>query len=133
MKNLLSLFLILTLVISCSTKESDSPVINSLMITSTNIQKADGAILEFSYEFSDDEGLNKFRVSVLDDFVDARLNSAPWNYEQDFQLSGISAVDTVQIGLPFPDLEPGRYELTTIVQDIDGRETAQSATFYIIE
>ena len=31
--------------------------------------------------------------------------------ERDFDLSGVSAVDTAQIGLPYPDLEAGRYEL----------------------
>ena len=133
MKNLLTLSLILSLSFSCTQKDSDLPVIKSLLLSSSNIQKSDGAILEFTYEFTDDEGLNKFRVSVLDIFEDARLQSAPWNYERDFDLSGVSAVDTVQIGLPYPDLEAGRYELTVTVQDIDGGETVQKRTFFINE
>ncbi|NDG52200.1 MAG: DUF4625 domain-containing protein [Flavobacteriia bacterium] len=95
--------------------------------------KADGAVLEFIYEFSDDNGLNQFRASVLDNFVDARFQSAPWNYEKDYNLSGTSVIDTLQIALPYPDLEPGRYELTITVQDIDGEETSQKNTFYVIE
>ena len=133
MKNLLTLSLILSLSFSCTQKDSDLPVIKSLLLSSSNIQKSDGAILEFTYEFTDDEGLNKFRVSVLDIFEDARLQSALWNYERDFDLSGVSAVDTVQIGLPYPDLEAGRYELTVTVQDIDGGETVQKRTFFINE
>ena len=48
-------------------------------------------------------------------------------------LSGLSVIDTLQIALPYPDLEPGRYELTITVQDIDGEETSQKNTFYVIE
>ena len=85
------------------------------------------------YEFSDDTGLNQFRVSILDNFVDARLVSAPWNYEMDYNLSGLSVIDTMQINLPYPDLEPGRYELTITLQDINSEETAQKKSFYIVE
>lgn len=131
MKNSFTLLIITFLMIACQT--NTPPVINSLTLSSSEIQKADGAILEFAYEFSDDNGLNQFRVSVLDNFENARLQSAPWNYEKDFSLSGVSALDTFQIELPFPDLEPGRYELTVTVQDIDGDETAQKKTFYINE
>ena len=52
---------------------------------------------------------------------------------RDYNLSGTSVIDTLQIGLPYPDLEPGRYELTITVQDIDGEETSQKNTFYVIE
>ena len=75
MKNLLTLSLILSLSFSCTQKDSDLPVIKSLLLSSSNIQKSDGAILEFTYEFTDDEGLNKFRVSVLDIFEDDCLFS----------------------------------------------------------
>jgi uncharacterized protein (DUF2141 family) len=61
------------------------------------------------------------------------LQSAPWNFEKDYSLSGTSANDTLQIALPYPDLEPGRYDLTVTLQDIDGEETVQTNTFYIIE
>jgi uncharacterized protein (DUF2141 family) len=132
MKNLLTLAFVMTLMFAC-TQKNDSPVINSITLTSSNIQKADGAFLEFIYEFSDDNGLNQFRASVLDNFIDARLQSAPWNYEKDYNLSGTSVLDTLQIALPYPDLEPGRYELTITVQDIDGEETSQKNTFYVIE
>ena len=122
----------LCVIYSCQ-KINDAPIINSLIISNNNIQKEKGAILEFMYEFSDDTGLNQFRVSILDNFVDARLASAPWNYEMDYDLSGLSLVDTMQINLPYPDLEPGRYELTVTLQDIDSEETAQKKSFYIIE
>ena len=132
MKNFFALSIVLILMASCQS-QNDAPTINSLTIVNTNIQKADGAVLEFIYEFSDDNGLNQFRASVLDNFIDARLQSAPWNYENDYNLSGTSVIDTLQIALPYPDLEPGRYELTITVQDIDGEETSQKNTFYVIE
>ena len=132
MKNFFALYIVLILIASCQS-QSDAPIINSLAIVNTNIQIEDGAVLEFVYEFSDDNGLNQFRASVLDNFVDARLQSAPWNYEKDYNLSGTSVIDTLQIALPYPDLEPGRYELTITVQDIDGEETSQKNTFYVIE
>ena len=132
MKNFFALSIVLILMASCQ-PQNDAPTINSLTIVNTNIQKVDSAVLEFIYEFSDDNGLNQFRASVLDNFVDARLQSAPWNYENDYNLSGTSVKDTLQIALPYPDLEPGRYELTITVQDIDGEETSQKNTFYVIE
>ena len=132
MKNFFALYIVLNLIASCQS-QNDAPTINSLAIVNTNIQIEDGAVLEFVYEFSDDNGLNQFRASVLDNFVDARLQSAPWNFEKDYNLSGTSVSDTIQIALPYPDLEPGRYELTITVQDIDGEETFQKNTFYIIE
>ena len=132
MKNFFALYIVLILITSCQS-QNDAPIINSLAIVNTNIQIEDGAVLEFVYEFSDDNGLNQFRASVLDNFVDARLQSAPWNFEKDYNLSGTSVSDTIQIALPYPDLEPGRYELTITVQDIDGLETFQKNTFYITE
>ena len=132
MKNFFDLYIVLILIASCQS-QNDAPTINSLAIVNTNIQIEDGAFLEFVYEFSDDNGLNQFRASVLDNFVDARLQSAPWNFEKDNNLSGTSVSDTIQIALPYPDLEPGRYELTITVQDIDGLETFQKNTFYITE
>tara|TARA_A200000113_G_scaffold89371_1_gene79854 strand:+ start:179 stop:577 length:399 start_codon:yes stop_codon:yes gene_type:complete len=132
MKNFFALSIVLILMASCQ-PQNDAPTINLLIIVNTNIQKADGAVLEFIYDFSDDNGLNQFRASVLDNFVDARLQSAPWNYEKDYNLTGTSVIDTLQIALPYPDLEPGRYELTITAQDIDGEETSQKKTFYVIE
>tara|TARA_B100000886_G_scaffold333773_1_gene288353 strand:+ start:7761 stop:8159 length:399 start_codon:yes stop_codon:yes gene_type:complete len=132
MKNFFALSIVLILIASCQS-QNDAPTINSLAILNTNILIEDGAVLEFVYEFSDDNGLNQFRASVLDNFVDARLQSAPWNFEKDYNLSGTSVSDTIQIALPYPDLEPGRYELTITVQDINGEETFQKNTFYIIE
>ena len=108
MKNFFALYIVLILIASCQS-QNDAPTINSLAIVNTNIQIEDGAVLEFVYEFSDDNGLNQFRASVLDNFVDARLQSAPWNFEKDYNLSGTSVSDTIQIALPYPDLEPGRY------------------------
>ena len=122
MRKILILSSILFVIYSCQ-KINDAPKINSLIISNTNIQKEEGAVFEFMYDFSDDTGLNQFRVSILDNFVDARLVSAPWNYEMDYDLSGLSVIDTMQINLPYPDLEPGRYELTITLQDINSEET----------
>ncbi len=137
MKNFFALFTVLILIASCQTQinapTNNAPTIKTLTIVNTNIQKADGAILEFIYEFTDDNGLNQFRVSVYDNFLDARLLSAPWNYDKDYNLSGTSMIDTLQIALPYPDIELGRYELTITVQDIDGEETSQKNTFYVID
>tara|TARA_B100000925_G_C21919359_1_gene435138 strand:+ start:362 stop:775 length:414 start_codon:yes stop_codon:yes gene_type:complete len=137
MKNFFALFTVLILIASCQTQinapTNNAPTIKTLTIVNTNIQKADGAILEFIYEFTDDNGLNQFRVSVYDNFLDARLLSAPWNYDKDHNLSGTSMIDTLQIALPYPDIELGRYELTITVQDIDGEETSQKNTFYVID
>ena len=132
MKNLFVLSIVLIIMTSCQ-PQNDAPTINSLTITNTNIQKEDSGVLEFIYEFYYDNCINKFRASVLDNFIDARLQSAPWNYEKDYNLSGTSAKDTLQIALPYPDLETGRYELTITVQDVDSEETSQKNTFYVIE
>ena len=132
MKNFIVLAIVLILAASCQ-PNNDVPTINSFTIVNTSIQKADGAFLEFIYDFSDDNGLNQFRVSILDNFIDARLKSAPWNFEMDYNLSGTSVIDTLQIALPFPDLETGRYDLTITLQDVDGEETSQKKIFYIIE
>ena len=132
MRNLLSIFMILAILGSCK-KESDPPEISVLNLSSTDILKEEGAFLEFAYSFSAEDGLNRFRVIVLDDFVDARLQSAPWNYERDYNLTGISVSDTLKIILPYPDIEPGRYKLTVIVQDTGEQETALSKSFNVIE
>ena len=132
MKNVFKIF-ILTLLFGACSPENEVPTINSFSLDSTTIQKEEGALLKFSYSFYDDSGLNQFRVSVIDDFEDARQSSAPWNYDKDYDLSGISVSDSLSIGLPYPDLEPGRYKLTIIVQDVDGEETAESKTFNIVQ
>ena len=87
MRNFFALSFMLIFMASCQPK-NDAPTINTLTIVNANIQKADGAVLEFIYEFSDDSGLNQFRASILDNFVDARLLSAPWNFDKDYNLSG---------------------------------------------
>ena len=132
MKNTFKIFILAILFAACC-QENDVPTINSFSLDSDTIQKEEGALLKFSYSFSDDSGLNQFRVSVIDDFEDARLFSAPWNYDKDYDLSGTSVSDSLSIGLPYPDLETGRYKLTIIVQDIDGEETAESKTFNIVQ
>ena len=69
-------FLATVLIIFSCQEQNEPPVINSINLTSSNIQKVEGAFLEFNYDFSDDSGLNQFRASVLDNFEDARLQSA---------------------------------------------------------
>lgn len=132
MKNVFKI-LIITLLFSACGSDNEAPSITSFALDSTTIQKEEGAQLKFTYSFSDDSGLNQFRVSVIDDFEDARLSSAPWNFDRDYDLSGTSHSDSLSVTLPYPDLEPGRYKLTLIVQDIDGEEAEESKTFYIVE
>ena len=50
MKNLFALSIVLILMASCQ-PQNDAPTINSLTITNTNIQKADGAVLSLSMNF----------------------------------------------------------------------------------
>ena len=131
MKAIIKIFVLGCILTACT----EPPTIANLTILNTNseILKEEGAQLQFTYSFSDDQGLNKYRVSIIDNFVDARISSAPWFYEQDVNLTGTSTSDTISITLPYPDIEPGRYRLTVTVQDIDQEETSQNKTFYIIE
>lgn len=133
MKAILKIFVLSCILSACSNNEP--PTISNLTILNPNseILKEEGAQLRFIYSFSDDQGLNKYRVSIIDNFVDARISSAPWFYEQDVNLSGTTSSDTISITLPYPDIEPGRYRLTVTVQDIDQEETSQNKTFHIIE
>ena len=131
MKNLFyaSLFLF---IVSC-TKESDAPVIGSLTIQSTTIKKAEDANLTFSYEISDDNGLNRLKIDIIDDFPDARVALAPFNYTETLTISGSSKSETINIPIPFPDTEVGNYELKLSVQDIDGNETSAKRNFEIVD
>ena len=129
-KTSLFIFTILSISIISCTPESDAPVIDSLTIPAS-IKIVSGASLDINYEFSDDSGLNQYDVSVLDDFDDARLQSAIWDYSRDFALSGTSATDVKVIPLPVNDIELGRYELTVTLQDIDGNETSVVRSFIL--
>jgi|SaaInl85LU_5_DNA_1037374.scaffolds.fasta_scaffold70630_2 hypothetical protein len=132
MKNAIKIFVIALLFGACGS-ENEAPTITSFTLESSTITKQEGATLNFSYTFSDDQGLDKFRVSVIDDFEDARLSSAPWQIDNDYDLSGTSSSDSLSIALPFQDVEPGRYRLTLTVLDIDGAEVSESKTFFIVE
>ena len=131
MKNLFYASLIL-FIVSC-TKESDAPVIGSLTIQSTTIQKAEDANLTFSYAISDDNGLNRLKIDVIDDFPDARVALAPFFYTETLTISGSSKSETINIPIPFPDTEVGNYELKLSVQDIDGNETSAKRNFEIVD
>ena len=129
-KTSLFIFTIFSISIISCTPESDAPVIDSLTIPAS-IKIVSGASLDINYEFSDDSGLNQYNVSVLDDFDDARLQSAIWDYSSNFALSGTSASDVKVIPLPVNDIELGRYELTVTLQDIDGNETSVVRSFIL--
>ena len=129
-KTSLFIFTIFSISIISCTPESDAPVIDSLSIPAS-IKIVSGASLDINYEFSDDSGLNQYNVSVLDDFDDARLQSAIWDYSSNFALSGTSASDVKVIPLPVNDIELGRYELTVTLQDIDGNETSVVRSFIL--
>ena len=107
------------------------PQIEYINITSDTIYVSEGSFLDFSYEFTDDKGLNQFRISIIDDFEDARLSSAPWNYYNDYDLLGTYANGIIQLPIPFPDIELGRYRLTIIVQDSNDQESSISKIFYL--
>lgn len=132
MKVIFKLFVLACFFASCG---SESPSIDSLSIQNENaeILKEEGAQIDFSYSFSDDNGLGKFRVEVIDDFEDAKITSAPWNDIWDFDLSGTSSSGSKSIPLPYPDIELGRYKLVVTVVDIDDQETAQNKTFRVVE
>ena len=132
MKNII---LILTLAVvffsACQQENKTPPTISDLTILEDSILKEQGAQLSFSYAISDDIELSKFRVRVIDDFSDARLDLAPWFYENDFNVSGAEVIDTMSITLPYPDLETGVYKLEFTVADIDDNETFQQKGFVI--
>ncbi len=133
MKAIIKIFVLSCILTACSNNEP--PTITNLSILNTNseILKEEGAQLKFSCSFSDDNGLSRFRLEVIDNFVNARIASKPWNRTFEYDLSGTTASKTDSITLPFPDLEPGRYRLIVTVQDIDQEETSQNKTFHIIE
>tara|TARA_B110000305_G_C19399894_1_gene619564 strand:- start:151 stop:552 length:402 start_codon:yes stop_codon:yes gene_type:complete len=132
MKMFLKIVLAVTVLVSaCGEKESDPPVISSLSLVQDSVMSQQGAVLEVVYSISDDNGLSKFRLTILDDFPDARLALAPWFYERDFDVSGTDFSDTVVVSLPFPDVEPGQYKLSFTVADIDDNEKAQEKSFVI--
>ena len=112
---------------------SDLPQINNLTILNDSIQKAPGALFQFTVDFSDDNGLSKYRVRVEDNFPNARLQDAPWYFEEDYEINGLSFSENQVIELPYPDLEQGRYRLDVIVQDIDLGESSESLNFFIYE
>ena len=68
-----------------------------------------------------------------DNFSNARLQDAPWYFEEDYQISGLIVSENQVIELPYPDLEQGRYRLDIIVQDIDLGENSESQYFFIYE
>ena len=81
MKMFLKILLAVTVLVSaCGEKESDPPVVASLNLVQDSIMSEQGAILQLVYSITDDNGLSKFRLTILDDFPDARVALAPWFY-----------------------------------------------------
>lgn len=112
---------------------SDLPQINNLTILNDSIQKAPGALFQFTVDFSDDNGLSQYRVRIEDDFPNARQQDAPWYFEEDYEINGLSVSENQVIELPYPDVEQGRYRLDVIVQDTDLLESSESQHFFIYE
>ena len=112
---------------------SDLPQINNLTILNDSIQKAPGALFQFTVDFSDDNGLSRYRVRIEDNFPNARQQDAPWYFEEDYEINGLSVSENQIIELPYPDLEQGRYRLDVIVQDIDLGESSENQHFFIYE
>ena len=132
MKLFLKFILALPVFVSaCTQDKSDPPSIVNLNLVQDSILKEDGAILQLTYAISDDNGLDKFRITILDDFPDARFALAPWFFEEDYDVSGTNLIDTVTINLPYPDLEVGQYKITFTVADIDQNERSIDKSFFI--
>ena len=112
---------------------SDLPQINNLTILNDSIQKAPGALFQFTVDFSDDNGLSQYRVRIEDDFPNARQQDAPWYFEEDYEINGLIFSENQVIELPYPDLEQGRYRLDVIVQDNDLGENSENQHFFIYE
>ncbi len=112
---------------------SDLPQINNLTILNDSIQKAPGSLFQFTVDFSDDNGLSQYRVRIEDNFPNARQQDAPWYFEEDYEINGLSVSENQVIELPYPDLEQGRYRLDIIVQDIDLGESSENQHFFIYE
>ena len=121
----------LTFTLAACVETSISPQINNIIILNDSIQKAPGALFQFTIDFSDDNGLSKYRVRVEDDFPNARFYDAPWYFEEDYVINGLNVTENHVIELPYPDLEHGRYRLDIIVQDIDLLESSESQYFFI--
>ena len=119
--------------LSACVDTSNLPQINNLVILNDSIKKSPGALFQFTVDFSDDNGLSQYRVRVEDNFSNARLQDAPWYFEEDYKINGLNVSENQAIELPFPDLELGRYRLDIIVQDIDLGESSESQHFFIYE
>ena len=132
MKKIVLVAFVVTMLLAC-VDTSDLPKINNLTILNDSIQKAPGALFQFTVDFSDDNGLSQYRVRVEDNFQNARLQDAPWYFEEDYKINGLSFSDNQVIELPYPDLEQGRYRLDIIVQDVDLGESSESQHFFIYE
>ena len=111
---------------------SDLPQINNLTILNDSIQKAPGALFQFTVDFSDDNGLSKYRVRVEDNFPNARLHDAPWYFEEDYEIDGLSVSRESSDRTSLSRFR-ARYRLDIIVQDIDLGESSESQYFFIYE
>ena len=129
----ISLIAFVISVFAACLETSISPQINNLTILNDSIQKGPGALFQFTIDFSDDNGLSKYRVRVEDDFQNARLHDAPWYFQEDYGINGLNVTENHVIELPYPDLEHGRYRLDIIVQDVDLLESSESQYFFIYE
>ncbi|MBF90230.1 MAG: hypothetical protein CMP75_00480 [Flavobacteriales bacterium] len=132
MKKIVIIAFVASMLTAC-VDTSDLPQIDNLTILNDSIQKAPGAVFQFTVDFSDDNGLSQYRVRVEDDFPNARTQDAPWYFVEGYEINGLSVSESQVIELPYPDLEQGRYRLDVIVQDIDLGESSESQHFFIYE
>ena len=134
MKNVLIVLIFGSLCLSaCDGLDSADPIINHFVVLNDSLKIEPGAVLQFTVHFEDDNGLQQYRARIEDDFEGARLLNALWEYQEDFSLSGTSANESIPIEMPYKDVEPGRYRLDVIVQDVDFNETSVSQYFYVYE
>ena len=121
------IFTILSIFFFACAEDADPPIINSLTIQN-QIKIEEGASLSVNYDFSDDNGLKQYNITILDNFDVSRLQFVNWEYDADFNLTGTSANGVKSISIPYP-VEPGQYELTITVQDINDNDVSESKFF----
>lgn len=116
---------------SCEDGLMGDPQINNLTILEDSIMVEPAALLQFTAEYSDDNGLAQYKVRIEDDFVEGRLANSLWGFEEVYDLSGTTYEENFPLEVPYNDVESGRYRLDVILQDVDGNETSESRHFYL--
>lgn len=130
---MLGALLAVVLLGSCEKGLEGDPQINNLVILEDSIMVQPAALLQFTAKYTDDNGLAQYKVRIEDNFEEGRLANALWGFEEIYSLSGSTYDENFALEVPYLDVEPGRYRLDVIVQDIDGNEASESMYFYLYQ